>query len=218
MHLAAIVLDFDGLILDTEWAEYESIAQIFTEHGTELDLALWKTFIGTTDHPHWTEILTDQLGRPVEREALIAERRRRNQPSLDALALQPGVADLIDAAELAGLPLAVASSSPRAWVRGHLERLGLLDRFAAVHTGDEVARTKPAPELYTLAVTSLGVSAADAVAVEDSVNGCVAAKAAGMAVVAVPSTLTLDMDFSMADLVVGSVADLDLSILDGLVS
>jgi len=66
VHLAAIVLDFDGLILDTEWAEYESIAQIFTEHGTELDLALWKTFIGTTDHPHWTEILTDQLGRPVD--------------------------------------------------------------------------------------------------------------------------------------------------------
>ena len=217
MQLAGIVLDFDGLVLDTEWVEYASIADVFAAHGTELDLAMWKSFIGTTDHPHWTEILGAQLGREVDRDTLIAERRQASLAELEALPVQPGVVALIESAESAGLPLAVASSSPRDWVHGHLGRLGLIDRFTAVHTGDEVARTKPSPELYSLAVTSLGVAPAAAVAIEDSVNGCVAAKAAGMAVVAVPSTLTADMEFPMADLLVGSVADLDLSRLDALV-
>ncbi len=217
MQLAGIVFDFDGLVLDTEWVTYVSIAEVFTEHGTELDIELWRSFIGTTDHPHWTEILGEQLGREVDHEALAAERQRRSLADLEALLVQPGVIELIDDAEAAGLPLAIASSSPREWVRGHLERHGLLDRFTAVHTGDEVELTKPAPELYTLAVTSLGIAPATAVAIEDSVNGCVAAKAAGLAVVAVPSTLTKGRDFGMADLVVDSVADLDLSVLDALV-
>jgi HAD superfamily hydrolase (TIGR01509 family) len=140
------------------------------------------------------------------------------RPVLEALPIQPGVTELMDAAERAGLPMAVASSSPEPWVRGHLERIGLLDRFVAVRTGDDVARTKPSPEVYELAVAAMGVDVERVVANEDSVTGCHAARAAGLAVVAVPSTLTVGMDFAVADLVVPSAADLDLGILDALVA
>jgi HAD superfamily hydrolase (TIGR01509 family) len=218
VHLAGIVFDFDGLILETEWAEYESIAAVFTDHGTVLDMELWQSFLGTTDHPHWTDILGEQLGRDVDRDGLVEARQARVRPVLEALPIQPGVTELIDAAERAGLPMAVASSSPAPWVCGHLERIGLLDRFVAVRTGDDVARTKPSPEVYELAVAAMGVDLERVVAIEDSVTGCRAARAAGLAVVAVPSTLTVGMDFTVADLVVESAADLDLGILDALVA
>jgi len=77
--LRAVVFDFDGLVLDTEWCEYATAADVFAEHGTELSLDLWKTFIGTTDHPHWTDILGEQLGRPVDRDELTRRRRAAHQ-------------------------------------------------------------------------------------------------------------------------------------------
>ncbi len=204
----AVVLDFDGLVLDTEWCEYATAAEVFAEHGEELSLDLWKTFIGSTDHPHWTDILEEQLGRPVDRAVLVPARRLRNRECTAGLEPLPGVVPLLDSLAAAGVPIALASSSPADWVFGHLGDHGLTDRFAAIATGDEVVRTKPDPALYLLACDRLGVAPAGAVAVEDSVNGVAAARAAGLAAVAVPSGLTLGMDFGHADLVVASCLEL----------
>ncbi len=206
---AAVVFDFDGLVLDTEWCEYAAVAEAFRAHGEELSLDLWRTFIGSTDHPHWADILEEQLGHPVDRATVVPAKLRAARSCGSALDPLPGVVELIDALGAASVPLAVASSSPADWVLGHLGERGLVDRFAAVCTGDEVARTKPDPALYLMACDRLGVEPARAVAVEDSVNGVRAARAAGMAVVAVPSSLTAGMDFSHADLVVESCAVLD---------
>jgi HAD superfamily hydrolase (TIGR01509 family) len=205
---AAVVFDFDGLIMDTEWCEYATVADVFLAHGQELSLELWKSFIGTTDHPHWADILEQQLGRAIDRAEWVPARRLANQACTAGLDLLPGVADLLEALDAAGVPSAVASSSPADWVVGHLRERGLIDRFRAVCTGDEVLHTKPDPALYLLACSRLGVDPARAVAVEDSVNGVRAAKAAGMGAVAVPSSLTAGMDFSAADAVVASCTEL----------
>ncbi len=207
-HLEAVVFDFDGLVLDTEWCEWVTAAAMFSAQGTELSLELWKTFIGSLEHPHWTDILEEQLGRPIDRAALRAERGVLQGECNAELAPLPGVVRLIDELAATGTALAVASSSSADWVHGHLGGHGLFDRFAAVATGDEVARTKPDPAVYLLACERLGVSPCDAVAIEDSVNGVAAAKAAGMLAVAVPGTLTRGMDFGAADLEVGSCVDL----------
>ena len=209
----AVVFDFDGLVLDTEWCEYETAAGVFADHGTELSLELWRTFIGSTDHPHWADILEGQLGHAVDRATLVPARHLANWACARALEVQPGVTELIVAVHGAGIPLAVASSSPAEWVVGHLSERGLLDHFAAVCTGDEVRATKPDPELYLLACRRLGVDPAGAIAVEDSVNGVAAARAAGMSVVAVPSSLTRGMDFAAADRVVSSCVELDPAVL-----
>jgi putative hydrolase of the HAD superfamily len=116
------------------------------------------------------------------------------------------------------VPLAVASSSPAEWVIGHLSERGLLDAFTAVCTGDEVLHTKPDPALYRLACERLGVDPSGAVAVEDSVHGVTAARAAGMHAVAVPSSLTVGMDFSHADLVVASCSELSPTVLGAVVA
>lgn len=215
---AAVVLDFDGLVLDTEWCEYTTVADVFTAHGTELSLEQWLGFIGTTDHPHWADILEDQLGRAVDRATLVPARRLASVTCARGLDLLPGVVALLDALDAAGVPFGVASSSPADWVELHLGERGLLDRMATVVTGDEVARTKPDPTLYRLACERLGVDPAGAVAVEDSVHGVSAAKAAGMAAVAVPSRLTAGMDFSHADLVVPDCTALDVAVLGNVVA
>jgi len=216
-QLAALVFDFDGLILDTETCTYETTAGIFAEHGVTLDVAWWHSTIGTADHPHWSEILADRLGRPVDRAALVARREARRLAVLDGVPPCGGVIELLDAAATDGIPTAVASSSGLEWVGGHLERLGLRSRFAALITRDDLgganARTKPAPDVFLLAAERLGVEPAHCVAFEDSPNGVAAARAAGMWVVAVPGPMTAGLDLSAADLVVPSLAGVDLPAL-----
>ena len=216
--LAAVVFDFDGLVLDTEWCEYVTAAEQFRAHGTELSLDLWKTFIGTVDHPHWTDILEEQIGRPVDRGLIVPSRLAAKDVCNADLAPLPGVVALVDSLRDLGVPIAVASSSSVDHVDGHLDTHGLLDRFPVRATGDEVPLTKPDPAVYLLACERLGVDPTAAVAIEDSVNGVTAAKAAGMAAVAVPGTLTLGMDFAAADLVVGSCVELTPARLAALVA
>jgi len=210
----ALVLDFDGLILDTETCTYDAMVDIFRDHGLELDLARWQAILGTADRPHWTEWLADELGRPVDRDTLVAQREKARMAALVTLPPCAGVEDLLAAAAGAGVPCGVASSSSAEWVVSHLERLGLRDRFAAVVTSDDVGgdrrRTKPAPDLFLAAAAAVGQPPARCVVLEDSPNGVRAGKAAGMAVVAVPGPMTAGLDFGGADLVVPSLVDLDL--------
>jgi HAD superfamily hydrolase (TIGR01509 family) len=221
MTLRAILFDFDGLILDTESSEFHSVGLIFSEHGLVLDRSEWQRIIGTADHPHWTELLEQALGRPLEdRDAVIVRHRQHHRVTVSAETVRPGVVALLDEARAAGVATAVVSSSPASWVEGHLERLDLRDRFAEVVSRDDLggdrSRTKPAPDLYLLAADRLGVTPAECVVLEDSPNGVAAGVAAGMAVVAVPGPMTAGLDFAAADRVADSLATLDLGALRAL--
>jgi HAD superfamily hydrolase (TIGR01509 family) len=216
--LEAIVFDFDGLIVDTEWPEYQSIAEVFVRHGAEYPPQRWLHVIGTSWDVDWLAELEADLGRPVDREALTAERTAAKRAMRAGMSPLPGVEELIAQARAAGVPLAVASSSSRSWVEGQLEALGLLDRFVLTRCLDDVAHAKPAPELYLAACAGLGVDPARAVALEDSANGTTAAKAAGMACVAVPNRLTRLLDLSHADAVVDSLAGVGLDDLRALLA
>ncbi|MGH9227346.1 MAG: HAD family hydrolase [Acidimicrobiales bacterium] len=215
--IGALIFDFDGLILDTETCTYETTAAIFAEHGEALDLGWWHSILGTADHRHWTDVLAERLGRPVDRGALVAQREARRLKILRELPPRTGVVELLDQAEARGIPSAVASSSGLDWVGGHLDRLALRRYFPVVVTRDDIGqdagRTKPAPDLFLLAAELLGVEPARCVAFEDSPHGVTAAHVAGMAVVAVPGPMTLGLDFALADLVVRSLLDVDV---DGL--
>ena len=212
----AIVFDFDGLILDTEWPEYLTVAEEFVRHGAELTIDDWQHVVGRADHPHWTEMLEDAIGCGIDREAAQRRRRQRHAEQIAAEHILPGVQRLVDSARADGIALAVASSSGREWVEGHLERLGLRPSFATVVTRDHVARAKPWPDLYELALARLGAAPSAAVALEDSHHGCAAAKAAGLACVVVPNRVTARQDFSHADLVAGSLAEVGLDVLAAL--
>ena len=214
----AFVFDFDGLIVDTEWCEYVSIAEQFQRYGHTYAVEHFQQFVGTAWPTGWTQELSDAVGEPLDAAELHAARRLRRDELLHALGILPGVVELLDLAQAHGLALAVASSSTRDWVEGHLERLGLRDRFAAVLTREDVERAKPAPDLFAAAARALDVTAGRTIVFEDSFNGCTAAKAAGMVCVVAPNRITAIQDFAHADLVVSTLAQLEIETLRRLIT
>jgi HAD superfamily hydrolase (TIGR01509 family) len=209
--IRAIVFDFDGLILDTEEPVYRSWLEVYEAHGEELPFDRWVQIVGSTAagfHPQ--QHLEERLGRPLPKEVLDRRIGRRMEMIL-ANALLPGVIEHLDEARDLGLKLGVASSSSTEWVRGHLARLAILDRFECVRCRDDVANAKPEPDLYVAVLRCLGVPADESVAVEDSPNGVAAAKRAGMLCVAIPNSITTGLDFGEADLVLKSLAEVTVA-------
>jgi len=210
MDERALIFDFDGTVLDTEMPVYRGWADLYAEHGVELDLAWWKSIIGTNDEPDLFAKLEIELGRSIDPSWRDWRRARRDE-LLHAEAIRPGVLDWLDAADELDIPVGIASSSPIDWVERHLDRLGLLERFACFACCNEVIPAKPDPTSYRLACEALDADPVRSIAVEDSPHGIAAATGAGLFTVAVPHGLTSDLDLSRADLVVASLADVSLA-------
>ena len=209
--IRALIFDFDGLIVDTESPDFQVWQEVFQAHGCSLPLSVWAPLIGNPSYPfNPLEYLEEQLGRPVDREEIRAKRKSRVMELLEAQPVLPGVEDYIANAKRLGLKLGVASSSTRHWVTGHLSRLGLIESFDVIRCGDEVKNTKPDPELYLSALDALSLRADQAIALEDSPAGTLAAKSAGLFCVAVPNSLTRQLSLDKADLQLTSLADLPL--------
>jgi HAD superfamily hydrolase (TIGR01509 family) len=209
--IRAIVFDFDGLILDTEGPVYRSWLEVYQAHGEELPFERWVQIVGsTTTGFHPQHHLEERLGRSLPKEVLDRRIRRRTELVL-AQKLLPGVMQHLDQAKALGLKVGVASSSTAEWVRGHLARLGILERFDCLRCRDDVANAKPEPDLYIAVLECLGVTAAEAIAIEDSPNGVTAAKRAGLRCVAIPNSITARLDLSGADVRLNSLAEITLA-------
>jgi HAD superfamily hydrolase (TIGR01509 family) len=209
--IRAIVFDFDGLILDTEEPVYRSWLEVYEAHGEELPFERWVQIVGSTAtgfHPQ--RHLEERLGRSLPKEVLDGRIGRRTELVL-AQKLLPGVVQHIDQAKALGLKVGVASSSTADWVKGHLSRLGILEKFDCVRCRDDVANAKPEPDLYIAVLECLGVTASEAIAIEDSPNGVTAAKRAGLRCVAIPNSITAKLDLSGADVLLGSLAEISLA-------
>lgn len=217
MRLGGIVFDFDGVIIDSETGWYESVRLVFDDHGLEFPEHRWHEAVGAAEEPDWVSDLEREIGRQLDRADVRRRRMTHYRRISDSLELVPGIQELLDEAAAAGLPLAIASNSPRSWVESHLERIGLRDRFQALCCLDDVTFGKPHPEPYLCAARALGVRPQDAVAIEDTPTGLASAKAAGLVCVAVPRGLTEVLSFDDADLVAPSIGDLDVARLAALV-
>lgn len=211
--VAAVVLDFDGLILDTETPIFEAWRTAFRRHGQELSLLDWQHALGTNGGFDPMARLVDLAGGALDREAVLRGVQEANRAACDAQPLLPGVVPLLAEAEDLGLGRAVASSSSRAWVEGWLTRHGIRERVPVVCGRDDVARVKPAPDLFLLAAQRLGVPASSCLVFEDSPNGMRAARAAGMRCVAVPNALTRQLPLPDPDLVLASLAERPLRLI-----
>lgn len=201
----AVVLDLDGLLVDTEPLWLEAKKAVFAGHGAVFGPAEQSASLGADDVT--TAILfAHRLGLPDGHvEAIRTEYLdRARQAFMAGVTARPGARELV--AALSGrVPLGLASNTQRSLVDLILDRSGLAGSFDAISTGDEVT-PKPAPDVYLLACRRLGVDPASAVALEDSPAGVRAAKAAGMRCIAVPSGHGADL--SHADLVIGSLLEI----------
>ncbi|GAB3431677.1 HAD family hydrolase [Flindersiella endophytica] len=203
-----MIFDFDGLLMDTESTMVESWRAEWARHGLELDLStFWPGHGGDVTEHRYTQ-LASRVGPGFDLAASRAWRIAYRDRLHEELDLCAGMRDWIQAAQERGLRLAIASSSPREWVRAHLSRVGALSWFDVLATGDEVDGHKPDPGVYELALRRLEVKSAAAVAVEDTPHGVAAAQGAGLATVAIPNPYIAPADLAAADLILTSAAEL----------
>ncbi len=207
---AAVVFDFDGLLMDTETTSLESWRHEWSQWGLTLDEgAFFADHGGDVSAERYAE-LAEAAGPTYDQKLSHARRVDYRDRLHEDLELAAGIADWIAQGTSSGLRLAVASSSPRHWVTGHLERAGILDVFEILACGDEVADHKPAPDVYLLALDRLGITGDQAVAIEDTPHGVAAARTAGMRCIAIPNPFVDSARFVEAGLVLRSAAELPL--------
>jgi HAD superfamily hydrolase (TIGR01509 family) len=201
----AIVFDNDGLLLDTEEAWTRAETALFAHHGATFTFEHKRDLIGSS-HTVAAGKLEAMLGRPGEGPALMDELHALvMDEALHDVEPRPGAVDLVQRLRAAGIPVAVASNSPRDFLDRVLRTGGVAHLFEVTVAGDEVPNPKPAPDIYLEACRRLGADPTASVGLEDSPTGAAAAKAAGLYVVGVP--YLADMDVPDADVITGSLAD-----------
>ena len=209
MNPDAVIFDLDGVLLDSEPRWNEAKEALVRETGGSWKDDAPRVMMGMSAL-EWSRYLRDELGVPLSVEeissAVVARLERRYR---ETLPLIPGAVDAVR--RIADFwRLGLASSSNREIIDLVLEHAGLTDAFTVTVSSEEVARGKPAPDVYLEAARRLGADPARCVAIEDSSNGLRSAAAAGAAVVAIPNReFPPDPDaLALADVVLGSVEEL----------
>ncbi len=205
--MRAVVFDMDGLMFNTE--------DVYTLVGGELLRRRGQVFSD--------ELKKEMMGVPPQQSFAIMIRRHNLGESWQELAAEsnrifldifaahilpmPGLFDLLERLERAGIPKAIATSSAKPLLDACLAHFDLHSRFQFFLTAEDVRQGKPNPEIYLTAARRLGVPPAEMMVLEDSQNGCKAAASAGAFTVAIPGAHSSDHDFSAASLVLSSLAD-----------
>jgi HAD superfamily hydrolase (TIGR01509 family) len=184
---AAVIFDMDGLMLDTEPLAARAWGEAAAALGVDFDKALARAMIGR-NFADCATMLRERYAAPYPFEALLGSWHEAYDTIVarEGLVLKPGLYELLEWLEAHSIPRAVATSTRRERARVKLEHTGLLPRFHDLVGGDEVARGKPAPDIYVEAARRVGVDVATCVALEDSEPGVRAALAAGMTAIMVP--------------------------------
>ncbi|MEV7971600.1 HAD family phosphatase [Cellulomonas sp. NPDC089187] len=207
---SAVLWDMDGVLVDSEALLYEAERQLFAEHGIGLTPQVKAGFVGLGG----TEVLAALAGHYGIEPDLPAWTARKIElatalfPQLQPFA--PTTA-LVRALAAAQVPMAVASGSPLSAIEVSLSTVGLAELLPVRVSVDQVGAGKPAPDVFLAAAERLGVPPEQCVVIEDAVPGVLAAKAAGMRCIAIPSVIEpLDPRFEQADLLIrGGMATTD---------
>ena len=211
MSIQGIIFDFDGLICDTESTELHAWEKLYVDYGVPFPFEEYQKTIGAVHNdetPLWLlkESAADHFILAEAREKLDEYHKEHNEIE----PMRPGVLDYLKDAENMGLKIGLASSSPLSWVGFHLDRLGIKEYFDCIRTFDDVHQTKPDPQLFLLTLECLSLTASKTIALEDSINGVLAAKSAGLITIAVPNAVTRRFTFENADLTISSLEEMPL--------
>jgi HAD superfamily hydrolase (TIGR01509 family) len=214
--IEAVVFDLDGLLIQTEELWHEVRERLARERGGRYDAEAQRAMMGMSS-PEWSRYMHEHVGLPEPPEQIAAEViERMEERYRERLPLIDGAVAAVERIA-ARWPLGLASSSNRPLIDLVLELSGLDRLFRATVSSEEVARGKPAPDVYLEACRRLGVEPPNAVAVEDSHAGIGAAKAASMRVLAVPNAAFPpgDQALAEADVVLGSLEELTPEAVEG---
>ncbi len=199
----AVIFDMDGVLIDSEPLHYRTDLTLLGNLGIQIERDYLDRFVGMNNPEMWKTIISEQgLARDIDEilsEQLELKLKLLEDGDWPALA---GAVELVEGLVVKGIPVAVASSSSLPFIEGVLRKTGL-DRFIHRYVSAEsVARGKPAPDVFLEAARMLAVSPVQCLVVEDSRNGVLAAKVAGMRVIGYRNPSSGDQDLSRADAVV----------------
>jgi HAD superfamily hydrolase (TIGR01509 family) len=209
---AAVIFDLDGVLVDAEvW--WDEVRQTWAaEHGRAWSQADQAAVMGANSLG-WAGIIRERLELDLPDQQIVEEivaamverYRTRGAPRI------AGAVDAVQRLAATGLPLAIASSSHQAVIDAALNSLGISNLFRVVVASDEVAHGKPAPDVYLLTARRLGVDPTGCLVVEDSLNGVLAGRAAGMTVALVPNASVPPAAGAReaASMILSSLAELD---------
>lgn len=205
----AVLFDFDGVILDTEWPIYQTWLDLYRSEGQDLPIETYVQCIGS-DFETWSpeKHLEELTGKSYDWGSINPARQIDIHAALENPIALPGVRELFERLHRSRVPIAVVSSSSHSWVDVWLEKLDLISMATTIVCRGDAPRIKPAPDLYLEAVRRLALPAADCLVIEDSYNGTKAGIDAGCQTLVVPSRLTNCLDFSIAHRVIGSLTEL----------
>ncbi len=194
-----IIFDFDGVIVDTEWAIYQSWVHLYAREGQEISIETYSPCLGA-GYSHWNpaDYLEKLTGRNYDWEVETSARQAMLEADLERSGLMLGVRELMDFCHAHDIGMTVASSSSRRWVSGWLTKLGIENEFMGVFCRTDGYPVKPDPSLFLAAQKCLGLPARSCLIIEDSENGVLSAHRAGIPCAAVPNRMTMNADFSLA--------------------
>lgn len=186
----AVIFDMDGTLVDTERVVQTAWRQAAADLGLDVPERIWNAFVGCSI-PNARVMINDEFGDPELTDRLFAHQRELYF-RLEEEGLEPctGALDALRELSEAGMTLALATSTHQEHALPLMERFGMAPFFSSMTFGDEITRAKPAPDIYLEAARRLGLEPATCAAVEDSMNGALAACAAGMATYLVPEWAT----------------------------
>ena len=222
--LKALIFDCDGVLVDTERDGHRvGFNRAFAEFGidAEWSVELYGKLLQVAGGKERMRAYFDEYGWPTgtdteeaKDQLILALHLKKTEITAGLVAegglpLRPGIARIVDEAINANVKLGVCTTSNPKFIDAVLDLFGpeRKAKFDFVHAGDVVAKKKPAPDIYLLALDTLGYLPDDCVVIEDSRNGLLAAKGAGLPTLITVSTYTVDEDFAEADKVVSELGD-----------
>lgn len=215
MTVQAVIFDMDGVLTDSEPLINAAAMEMFREKGLAVRPEDFIPFVGAGENRYIGGV-AEKYNFPLD---ILAAKKRTYEIYLDLVPKRleafPGAQPVVNACRLAGLRTAVASSADRIKIEANLRRIGLPpESWDAIVTGEDVARTKPNPDIFLAAARLLNLTPDECAVVEDAPNGIQAAKAAGMRCIAVAQTFPA-AKLTAADLIRPKIAGISLADLTG---
>ncbi|MBP2079113.1 HAD family hydrolase [Oceanobacillus polygoni] len=208
--IKAVIFDFDGLILDTETAWFQSYKEVLNDQFKfDLPLEVFVKCVGSNDTA-LVAYLKKEIGDQLDANAIRERAGELHAQLVKEAKAREGVEAYLAEAREAGLTIALATSSTKKWVTTHLTNLNLISYFDYLITQDMVELVKPAPDLFLKTLEILKVEPYEAIVFEDSLNGLMAALEAKLPTVIIPNPVTELLPFENYHLKLNSMADMSL--------
>lgn len=206
----AVIFDMDGVIIDSEPIHFESDKQIMLDYGHVILNEELNNYVGVSNPEMWTK-LKEKYNIPATIDELLQRQMDHKKSMFGSRELHPvdGIKELLRALEDSGVQIGLASSSPKEFIELILKNLVITEYFKVIVSGEEVKRSKPAPDIFIKASEMLGVPPLDCIVIEDSEHGVRAAIKAGMYCIGYRNPNSGNQNLTLADIQVSSIKEID---------